>query len=129
MSGGMVQLGGGIAPHFFELIKGTGIGLHDVDDHVHIIHQYPFGMLKTFLPVWYFAGGFQHFVLNAVGNGFYLCTAAGLANDEKIGYRFVNLSQVQRHHFLAFLVEDAFNNAFEQFGLTGNALHAYARCR
>lgn len=108
-----MQLGGCIAPHFFELVKSTGIGLHNVDDHIYIIHQYPFGMLKTFLPIWLFAGGFFYLVLYAVGNSFHLRTAAGLAYDEKVGHRFLNLSQVKRNNFLAFFVEDAFNNAFE----------------
>lgn len=108
-----MQLGGSITPHFFELVKSTGIGLHNVDDHIHVVDQNPFGMLKTFLAIRLFAGGFFYFMLNAIGNGFYLCAAAGLANDEKVGHRFLNLSQVKRHYFFAFFVEDAFNNALE----------------
>ena len=109
----MVQLCGCIAPHFFQLVKGPCFGLHNVYHHVYVIYQHPFGMLKTFLPVRKFAGGFLHFVLNAICNGFYLCAAAGLANDEKVGYRLLNFAQVEGNHFFAFLVEDAFDNAFE----------------
>lgn len=90
----MMQLGGCIAPHFFELVKCSRFRLHDVNDYVYIVHQNPFGMLEAFLSIGEFTGSFLYLAFNAIGNGFYLSAATGLANDKKIGYRFMNLAQV-----------------------------------
>lgn len=98
---------GGIAPHFFQLVKGPLFGVHYVHYYVYKVYQHPFAMLLSFYPVGDLASFFLHLVLYTIGNGFYLHGGAGLAYHKKVGYRFVYLSQIQRYHRLGFLIKNA----------------------
>lgn len=107
----------GIAPHFFELVEPAHFGMHDVDDHIHVIDQHPFGMLKSFLAIGKFTSGFFHRFFHAVGQCLYLGSGGGFAHHKKIGYRFGYLAQINGYDVFRFLVEQPVENAFEKPGL------------
>jgi hypothetical protein len=110
-----------IAPHFFQLVKFAGLGLHYVHYNVHIINQYPFGVLVAFVFKGNLATLVLHHILHVVGNTFYLRTGARLANNKKVCHGLINFSKVEGNNFLSFFFLNSLYNRFKNTGTAGKA--------
>src|SRR4051794_12827347 len=60
----------GIAPHFFELVKFSGFGQHDMHHYVYIIDQNPLLGLAAFMFIRGFSALYLYVLFYKVCNGF-----------------------------------------------------------
>lgn len=110
-----------IAPHLFQAIEFSGFGHENMHYYIHIIHQDPLLGCETFV----FIGGFVrvvlHFLLYKIRNCLNLITGIGLTNDEEIGYRFRDLSQIKGNNVIPFLFLDGLYDGCKNLTVSVNA--------
>lgn len=82
----------GIAPHFFEPVEATAVGVHDMNDHIHIIDKHPLQLLLAFLMKRTFCTFLMDLVDDVIGNGPDLGGITRFTNNKEIGDGFVDLS-------------------------------------
>ena len=109
----------GITPHLLQPVKLPGIGLHHVHDHIDIVDQHPLKRLKSFVVVGIFAATILYRLFNIFGDCFHLGLVTCLADNEKIGYRLMNLAEIEGNNILTLLVLDRRNYGFDDFGAFG----------
>ena len=63
--------------------------------------------------IWFLLTVFTDHVFNMVSDGSDLGLIACFANDKKIGYRFVNLTQIKGDNILPFLILYSGNDGFD----------------
>ena len=107
---------GSIAPQVFQLIKTPCIAVKNVDNDIKIVHNNPRGLQTAFDMI---RGdrlfGF-HTAVNAVRDGTYLDIRIAFADDEKVGGRVVQFSEVKFDDIFTFNVLNGVNdNIVESF--------------
>lgn len=95
-----------IAPQFIQLIKPALWSKENMHDRIHIIKQYPFGMLQAFMVPWLFTMQRSGLLHDMVGNGFNLRGRWCITNDKKITYGVLYLSKINTDDMFSFFVAD-----------------------
>lgn len=103
-------LRGGIAPHFLQLIKLSGLRQEYVNNDVHEIHNDPLVGAITFVVIRdlaaFLPNGFPH----VIGNGLDLRGGSRFTDDEEIRYGFGYLTQVHGDQMLSLLIMNGLND-------------------
>ncbi len=101
--GGFPCDSGGIAPEPFEVVERSGFGLEDVDDHIAVIEEDPFGFGDAFLAGWAALEAFFELFGDLVGEALDLSVGAAGCDDEHSG-DLEKVSDVQQREVGCFLV-------------------------
>lgn len=115
----------GVAPHFFQLIKFTGVGQHYMHHNVYIIYQYPLLRRAAFLFVGELVTVFFYLVLYRICNGLKLRVGGSFADDKKICYCFRYFTQIETYNFLAFFFLDGIDDALKNFAAASKPGRAF----
>ena len=104
-----------ITPHFFQLIKFSCFGLHNMDDYIYIVEQYPLARVLPFDPIGNILNSLFGVEFDVLRNRFHLGVAACFAYNEKICNGFWDLAQIKRNDIFSFSCLDRGNNGFDYF--------------
>ena len=107
----------GVIPHFFQLIKLPVFLLKNMYNYINIIYKHPLQRLVPFMPVRQFFTFLLYFFLYGICYGFYLNIAGGFANNKKVCYRFLHLSQVQGYYIFTFFIPDSVDDRFKKLAV------------
>lgn len=106
----------GIAPHFFEPVEATAVGMHNVNDHIHIIDEHPLQLLLALLMKRALGAAVFDLIDNVIGNGPDLGGIARFTNNKEIGDGLVDLSKIERYDLLSFFLPDGSDNRLDDLG-------------
>ena len=101
-----------IAPHFFQVIKFSGLRVHYMHYHIHIINQHPLQILQALMMIRPLITIFIHLVFYIISDCPYLCSVTSFTYNKKISYRFINFSQVERNNIFSLFILDCCNDGF-----------------
>ena len=92
-----------IAPHFFQVIKFSGLRVHYMHYHIHIINQHPLQILQALMMIRPLITIFIHLVFYIISDCPYLCSVTSFTYNKKISYRFINFLRSREIIFSPFL--------------------------
>ena len=107
----------GIAPHFFQLVKFPGFGLHDVYHDIYVVDQDPLQRLPAFMLKGALAAVLFNLVFHRIGDGLELGGVAGFTDDEKISYGLRDFAEVKAHNLLTFFFLYGFDDDLKKFAV------------
>ena len=102
-----------IAPHFFQLIKLTLFGHHDVNNNIHIVQDHPMHIFFAFIVVWRFTAFFLYFIFNKIGDGSDLWLVIGLADHKEICNSLMYFSKIKGNDVIALFFLNSLNDGFK----------------
>lgn len=82
---------------------------------IYIVYQCPF--IAFFYMIGTFVAFFFYQLFNRIGNSINLNIGLRFANDEKISYGLINLSQVESYYIFTLLFFNSMNNCLENFAV------------
>lgn len=104
--------------------------MHDVNDHIHIIDEYPLQLLLALLMKRTLGTSLFYLVDNMIGNSPYLGGITSFTNYKEIGYGLIDLSQIERNDPLSFFLTDGSDNGLDDLGALRKTLYRlFARGR
>lgn len=108
----------GITPQFFEMIKFSGFGKHDMDDYIDIVNQNPLFGLTTFVFERKFFTILLYQVLHIIGNGFQLVRIGSFTDDKKIGNGFRDFPEIEADDVVTFFFLYGCDDRFEDLAVS-----------
>ena len=112
-----------VTPHVFQPVELSILRKKNVYNNVYVVNQHPLQGLPALMPIWQFATFLLYFRLHKIRDRLYLHVRAGFTYNKEIGYRFMDLAQIERDYIFTLFFLDCFDNAFKKLAVPRQSCH------